>query len=188
MTGTAKISRALGAAILLLASCGLAAGQALNSGAKPLALNATLQESISLSLSAHAVNFTLFPGNATNAGSTSITATTRWTLTTARQRLNVYAFFSSSAAALTDGAGHNIPSSAFSISDNGAAFRTLVNTVPFGGANAGRRIARTRLNGGNQTGTRTDVMNFNIDLSPVGLRTLPTGTYTGTLTIQVQAI
>ena len=188
MTSTVKIMRAVGTAILLLSSCHLAAAQALNSGAKPIALNATLSESVTLALSGNAVNFTLFPGNANNPGSTSITATTRWTLSPGRARVNVYAFFSSAAAALTDGAGHNIPSSAFSISDNGGAFRTLVNNVPFGGANAGRRIGRTRLNGGNQSGSRTDLMNFNIDLSPVALRTLPTGLYTGTLTIQVQAI
>ena len=40
--------------------------------------------------------------------------------------------------------------------------------------------------GNNKTGTHSDVMNFNINLTP--LPTLPSGTYTGTLTIQAQAI
>ena len=42
------------------------------------------------------------------------------------------AFFSNSASALTDGAGNNIPSADFQISNNGGAFTALTNTVPFG--------------------------------------------------------
>jgi len=87
---------------------------------------------------------------------------------------------------LTDGAGDNIPSSAFQISDNGGAFNALVNTVPFGGANAGRRLARVRIGLGAATGKRTDTMNFNINLS--ALPNLPAGSYTGILNIQAQAI
>lgn len=100
--------------------------------------------------------------------------------------LNVYAFFSNSPSALTDGAGNNIPSADFQISDNAGPLTALTNTVPFGGANAGLQLSSTRILGNNKTGTRNDVMNFNINLSP--LPNLPAGTYTGTLTIQAQAI
>jgi hypothetical protein len=58
--------------------------------------------------------------------------------------------------------------------------------VPFGGTNAGLQISSTPILGNNKTGTHSDVMNFNINLTP--LPTLPSGTYTGTLTIQAQAI
>jgi len=159
--------------------------QVLNSGASPIALNAVLPDSITLTLSAHAVNFTLVGGSANNPGSTGITATTSWVMKPSVGTLNVYAFFSSSAAALTDGAGHNIPSADFQISDNGGAFAALTNTVPFGGANAGLQVSSVPIRGYNKTGTNSDLMTFNINLAP--LPNLPAGVYTGTLTIQAQA-
>ena len=181
-----KIARVLVFCGLLAAFASVAPAQVINSGARPITLNATLQDAITLQLSANAVNFALTAGSANNPGSTSITATTSWTLRPNVGSLSVYAFFSSSASALTDGSGNNIPSSAFSISDNGGAFLPLVNTVPFGGANAGRRLATTLILGNNKTGSRTDLMLFNIDLT--GVPNLPPGTYTGIVTIQAQAI
>jgi hypothetical protein len=171
------------AAALLAAS---ASAQVLNSAAKPIALNATLSQSLSVSLSGNAVNFNLTAGSGTNPGSTSITATTSWTLNQLVALVSVYAFFSSSTAALTNGAGDNIPSADFQISDNGGAFTALTSTAPFGGANAGLTLGQTLIILFNEKGSRTDVMNFNINLAP--LPTLPPGNYTGTLTIQAQAI
>ena len=87
---------------------------------------------------------------------------------------------------MTDGAaGDNIPSSAFTIADNAGAPAPLVNTVPFGGALAGLRLANVAITAANRAGTRTDVMAYNINLSALGQ--LPAGTYTGTLNIQCQA-
>jgi hypothetical protein len=163
-----------------------ARAQVLNSVASPITLTADLKESISVTLSANAVNFNLVAGSAANPGSTSITATTTWTLKPSRGALSVYAFFSNSTAALTDGAGDNIPSADFQISNNGGAFTALTNTVPFGGVNAGLLLGSTKILGNNKTGTRTDLMLFNINLAP--LPNLPAATYTGTLTIQAQAI
>lgn len=174
------------AASLLIFLMGVSSAQVINSGAKPIALNATLQEAVSVSLSANAVNFTLTGGSPNNPGSTTITATTSWTLRPNRGALSLYAYFASAASALTDGVGNNIPSSAFSISNNGGAFFALSNTVPFGGANAGLLLSTTRILGNNKTGSRNDVMKFNIDLS--GVPNLPSGLYTGTLVIQAQAI
>ncbi len=163
-----------------------ARAQVLNSAASTITLNAVLSQSVSVTLSANAVNFTLTSGSANNPGSTSITATTTWTLKPSVGSLKVYAFFSNSASALTDGAGNNIASADFQISNNGGAFNALTNTVPFGGANAGLQLSSTPILGNNRTGTRNDVMNFNINLVP--LPNLPAGAYTGTLTIQAQAI
>jgi hypothetical protein len=172
---------------LLLAAmfAGGARAQVRNSGASPIALNAVLADSITLTLSGNAVNFTMVGGSPSNPGNTSITATTTWLLRPNVNSLKLYAFFSSSTAALSDGAGHNIPSADFQISDNGGAFAALTNTVPFGGANAGLQVSSVRILGNNKTGTNSDVMTFNINLAP--LPTLPTGIYTGTLTIQAQA-
>jgi hypothetical protein len=175
-------------AALLLAAAMIAApacAQVRNSGASPIALNAVLSDSITLTLSGNAVNFTLVGGSATNPGSTGITATTTWVLKPSVNSLKLYAFFSSSTAALSDGAGHNIPSADFQISDNGGAFSALTNSVVFGGANAGLQVSSVPIRGYNKTGTNSDVMTFNINLAP--LPTLPAGVYTGTLTIQAQA-
>jgi hypothetical protein len=177
------------AAMLALAVTALSAhahGQARNSGAKTIALQAVLAPSLTVALSGNAVNFNMAFGSASNPGNTSITATTSWALNTAIGFVSLYAYFGSSVSALTDGAGNNIPSADFQISDNGGAFNALNTTVPFGGANAGRRVAATLIFLNNTSGQRTDVMNFNINLST--LPNLPAGNYTGTLTIQAQAI
>src|SRR5579871_1499013 len=126
-----RISRIAAVAVAMDFAASMASAQ-LNSGAQTIALNATLAESLTLSLSANAVNFTLAAGSATNAGSATITATTAWTLKPGRTAVGVYAYFASAAAALTDGAGDNIPSSAFFISDNRGASTALTSTVALG--------------------------------------------------------
>ena len=174
------------ATVLLAMAVGSTMASAqLNSGAQTIALNATLAESLTLTLSANAVNFTLAAGSAANAGSTNVTATTAWVLQPGRTAVGVYAYFASSAAALTDGAGDNIPSADFYIADNGGASTALTNTVAFGGANAGLLLANVPITAANKSASRTDTMAFNINLSTLGQ--LPANTYTGTLNIQAQA-
>ena len=178
-----------GMAVIALVIVGLTAtshAQVLNSGARTITLQAVLTDSISISLSSSAVNFNLTQGSASNPGSTGVTATTTWLLKPSIGSLSLYAYFSSSTAALTDGAGNNIPSADFQISNNAGPFTALTNTVPFGGANAGLQVSNVKILGNNRSGSRTDQMNFNINLST--LPNLPAGTYTGTLTIQAQAI
>jgi hypothetical protein len=167
-------------------SASMASAQ-LNSGAQTIALNATLTESLTLTLSANTVNFNLSAGSATNAGSAGITATTAWTLAAGRNSVGVYAYFSNAAAALTDGSGDNIPSSAFFIADNATPAAALTNTVAYGAANAGLKLATVAITGANRSGTRTDAMTFNINLTGGTLAQLPANTYTGTLNIQAQA-
>jgi len=175
-------------AVMVMAAARPGSAQVVASGVRAVSLDATLDESVTLSLSANAVNFSLVPGRASNPGSTNITATTTWTLQPAFLRnISVYAFFNNASTALTNGSGGNIPSSAFQISDNGGGLQALTNTVPFGGAGAGRLLGQsTEFLFFNQRGSRTDTMSFNIDLSQGTLPSLPAGTYTGTLTIQVQ--
>ena len=184
-----KTGRLLRIAVVLLAmtfAVSMASAQALNSGAQTIALNATLAESLTLSLSANAVNFTLTAGSANNAGSTNITATTAWTLKPGRTAVGVYAYFANAAAALTDGT-NNIPSSAFFIADNAGPSTALTSTVAFGAANGGYQMANVPITGTNKTSSRTDVMAFNINLTGGALPQLPASVYTGTLNIQAQA-
>jgi len=176
-------------AVLVLALAALtprSEAQVLNSGASTITLQAVLSDSLSVSLSGNAVNFTLTPGSASNPGSLGITATTSWALKPSVGSVKVYAFFASSAAALTDGAGDNIPPADFQISNNAGPFTALTTTVPFGGANAGLLLSTTRILGNNRSGSHTDLMNFNINLTTIP--SLPAATYTGTLTIQAQAL
>ncbi len=183
---TKYVSRMALIALIAAAASTMASAQALNSGAQAITLNATLAESLTLSLSSNAVNFTLAPGSATNAGSTNITATTSWVLASGRTAVGVHAYFASAAAALTGG-GNNIPSSAFFIADNGGSSTALTNSVAFGGANAGLQLANVAITGANRASSRTDVMAFNINLTGGTLPQLPAATYTGTLNIQAQA-
>jgi len=177
------------AAVLLGLSlaASLAEGQVINSGAQSINLSATLNESLTLSLSANSVTFALTAGSPSNPGSTGITATTSWVLNPGRTTVGVYAYFANAAAALTDGGSpaNNIPTSAFFISDNGTSLTAVTGTAPFGAANAGLQLASVTINGGNKSSSRTDLMTFNISL--ISLPQLPAGTYTGTLTIQAQA-
>ncbi|HEY1263696.1 MAG TPA: hypothetical protein VGF06_09240 [Terriglobales bacterium] len=185
MKATANLTRAalLG---LILAAAALAPAQVINSGAQTIALNATLNESLTLSLSGNSVNFNLTAGSAANAGSTNITATTSWVLKPSRTAVKVYAYFGSATAALTDGT-NNIPSSAFFIADNAGPSSALTNTVAFGAANAGLQLANVPITGANRAGSRTDIMAFNINLTGGTLPQLPASTYIGTLNIQAQA-
>jgi hypothetical protein len=181
---TRKLSRITAVALGLALATTMAAAQALNSGAQTIALNATLAESLTLSLSANAVNFTLAAGQAANAGSVPITATTTWTLKPGRTAVGVYAYFNTTTA-LTDGAGNNIPSSAFFVADNAAPSTALTANTPWT-TGTGLQMANVAINGLNRSSSRTDAMTFNINLST--LPQLPAATYTGTLNVQAQAI
>jgi hypothetical protein len=183
---TGKMLWAAMAGVVMALSASAASAQ-LNSGAQTIALNATLAESLTLTLSATSVNFALKAGNATNLGSAGVTATTTWALAAGRTSVGVYAYFTSATTALTDGAGDNIPSSAFYIADNAAPSAPLTNTVAFGAANAGLKLGTVAITGTNRSGSRTDAMTFNIDLSTGTLPQLPANTYTGVLNIQAQA-
>ena len=186
-SATKNMARVAVIAMIIAAASSMASAQVLNSGAQAITLNATLAESLTLSLTANSVNFSLTSGAATNAGSTNITATTAWTLKASRTAVGVFAYFTTATAALTDGAGNNIPSSAFFIADNGGTSTALTNSVAFGGANGGFQLANVPITTTNRAGNRTDIMAFNINLSGGTLPQLPAGTYTGTLNIQAQA-
>jgi hypothetical protein len=178
------VTRMVVVAIVLAFASSLASAQ-LNSNTQTIALSATLAESLTVSLSASSVNFNLTAGNATNAGSTGVTATTTWVLKPTRTAMAVYAYFASTNA-LTDGGGNNIPSSAFFIANNGGASTAVNQTFAgFGVAGSALRLANVTITNANRAGNRTDAMLYNINLST--LPQLPAGTYTGTLNIQAQA-
>jgi len=155
----------------------------LNSNIAGVNLSATLATSLTVSASPGLVNFALVRSG-TATGSSAITVNTSWVLNPGVARVRVYAYFTNAAAALTDGAGDNIPSSSVSGSANGGAFGTFTRPSPLSGATS-VRISRTAITGLNLSGSKVDTLNLTI--STTGLN-LPAGTYTGVLNIQAQAL
>lgn len=157
------------------------AGAQLKSNVASVNLNATLNTSITITATPGLVNFTLVRSGVAT-GTSPVTITTTWTLTTLLGSVAEYAYFSSSAAALTDGASDNIPSASVSGSVDRGAYTAFTGTSPFA---AGSGITLF-----NQfvflifPANRSDTLNLQI--STAGLN-LPAGTYTGVLHIQAQA-
>ena len=70
----------LGVSAVLVILCAVPASAQVNSVETTATLTAVLPESLTVALVPGAVSFALTGGSATNAGNTSITATTTWTL------------------------------------------------------------------------------------------------------------
>jgi hypothetical protein len=155
----------------------------LNSTSSGVTLTAILNTSLTVNASPGLVNFTLVPSG-TATGSSVITVNTSWTLKPSAGTVTVYAYFSSAAAALTDGAADNIPSSNVSGSVNSGAFGAFTGASPFA-AGSSITLSSWRILGFNRTGTHQDTLNLMI--STVGLA-LPAATYSGVLNIEDQAI
>jgi len=185
MNGRGAKRGALVAAMMALA-CLTARGQAYR--VRPLAPKVNPQiilgGTLSVSATPTLVNFSLVQKGVA-PGSPGVTVTTTWNVLGIITTLNLYGYFSSSSAALTDGRApaHFIPSSAvFGQVSTGlpTSYTAFTQTTPFSGA------AGLQLYTDDQFialfGSRTDVMNLRIDLTNVP--TLPSGTYTGTLTLQ----
>ncbi len=167
--------------IAVLASAASLPAQ-VNSNTAAVNLAAIMGSSISVSASPALVNFNLAPGGVAN-GSSTITVTTQWVLRPL-QNVTLYAYFTSAAGALTDGAGHNIPSSKVSGSPNGGAFTSFTGNSPFA-VGSSITIFTERVVGNNRNKIRNDTLGLQIDTSGLGL---PSGIYTGVLNLRAQAI
>jgi hypothetical protein len=188
---SAKLARHPRAALLLALLAGLAglagippvAHAQQNSTISNINLNAVLNTSLTVSAAPGTVNFAL-PPNGVASGSSAINITTTWTLSPSSGRVTIWAYFSSAASALSDGAGDNIPSAKVSGSPDGGAFTPFTGAGPFGAASS-LQVFFFRVLGFNKSGTRSDTLALQI--STAGLA-LPAGTYSGTLEIQAQAL
>jgi len=176
--------KALLALSLLFASCAVAQTSSNNSG---VLLTATLPESITVVAAPSAVVFTLSPGTTSN-GSSAVSITTAWILGATRSSLKLYGSFNSATAALTDGNGDNIPSAnVLGQVTTGVptSMTPFTQTAPFGSAGAGLELFSQGISPANLTGTRTDDLTLEIDLTNLAV---PAGVYVGTLDIQAQAL
>jgi len=179
----------IAAAFLCLLVIGARAAQAqISSNPVGVTLNATVDDSIAVTVSASNVGFNLIPGTGPTAGTPTVTVTTSWNLHPGgTPTLSLYGFFSSSAAALTSGApGGDIPSANVLAGINGGAPAAFTQTGPLGAAGASLQIFFIPISGVNKNSSRNDTLDLFINLtSQPGL---PTGTYTGVLSLQAQAL
>jgi hypothetical protein len=146
-------------------------------------LNATLNSGITITAAPGLVNFNLVP-NGTATGSSPITITTSWRLPVIFGNIIEYAYFTSPAAALTDGASDNIPSASVSGSFNGGAYTAFTGASPLAAGSSITLFNQFFFIFFTNPGTRTDTLNLQINTT--GLK-LPAATYTGVLHIQAQA-
>jgi hypothetical protein len=140
---------------------------------------------LTVSATPAAVSFALVHGGVA-AGSSGVTITTTWNVIGIGATLDLYGYFTSSTAALTDGRSPAdlIPSSAVLgqvTTGVPTTYTPFTQTAPFGAAGAGLELVNESF-GFTAGGNRTDVLNLEINLS--GVPKLPAGTYTGTLTLQ----
>ncbi len=175
---------------LSLLTSGVSAYGQLNSGTQSVTLTAVLSEILSISATPNNITFTLAQGGAATA-SAPVVITTNWLLLPTRANLVLDAFFASSSAALTDGAStpDNIPTSAvLGKVSTGAptSYTAFTQTAALGPAGAGLTLLTLPLSSSNRSGSRSDSLSLEINLS--ALPQLPAGTYTGTLTLQAQAL
>lgn len=169
--------------VLVLLLIGTPAQAQLNSNIAGVNLAANVTTFLSVTASPGLVNFALIPSGTSN-GSTAVSINTSWTLSPSVGAVTTYAYFTSAAVALTDGAGDNIPSSSVSGSVNGGAFTAFTGVSPFAAASS-VTIATIRILGNNKSGNQTDTLNMRINTTGLNL---PAANYTGVLTIRAQAL
>jgi hypothetical protein len=175
-----KLWLTLGAMALVLVLAPASHAQ-LNSNVATVNLNAVLGEALTVAAGPATVNFTLVPNGVAN-GSAPVSITTTWVLGVARTDVNLYAYFST-ADALTDGAGNNIPTANVNGSVNAGPAAPFTSATPFS-AN-GMTVFNQAVAGATLNSNRVDSIELNIDTTGLGL---PSATYLGVLNIQAQAI
>ena len=188
-----KLTQSIRYSLLAVLVCGAfsaAFGQITSSPPATVALTATLGESLTLSATPSTVTFALAQG-ATATGSSAVAIHTTWLLLPTRANLIIDGYFASATAALTDGDATPdlIPTSAVLgqvPTGTPTTFTAFTQTAALGPAGAGLTLVTLPLTVLNRAGTRTD--NLTLEINLAALPQLPAGTYTGTLTLQAEAL
>jgi hypothetical protein len=183
--------------VVLTYSIPQAAMAQINSTAGIVTLNASLTESLTVNVASGAVvNFTLAANTAANPGTTTSTVNTAWVLKPGRTAVSMWAWVANGAAALSDGAGDNIPASAVTAAASGSGSAGgALNASISGGAGVpafvtpaaatGVQIGSVAITGANKASGTTTTLTWNINTT--GVPQLPAAAYTGTVNIQAQA-
>ncbi len=176
--------------VLVCVSVATTALGQITSSTSTVSLTATLGETLTISATPGAVTFTLVQGG-TATGSSAVAIHTTWLLLPTRANLYLDGYFASATSALTDGNATPdlIPTSAvFGQVPTGSptTYTAFTQNTALGPAGAGLLLFTQSLTALNRAGTRNDNLSLQINLST--LPQLPAGTYTGTLTLQAQAL
>jgi len=188
-----KISiKILGTIALLVVALAVAVTPAVaqfNSNTGIVTINANLPEALTVNLTNSTITIPLLPNTAANQSTAPAAGTaiqTAWVLTPGRTTVKVFVY-SAVANPLSNGTD-TIPATKISISNTGqaGAYNPLATGAgPFG--NAGLQIgATTNITGANRASSRTDTIFFQIDTTFNAQ--LSAGLYTGTLSVQAQAL
>ncbi len=169
--------------VMALAFAAPRAAAQLKTNPAAVSLNATLNSGITITAAPGLVNFNLVRNGAAT-GSAPVTIITSWRLPLIFGNIAEYAYFTSPAAALTDGASDNIPSASVSGSLNGGAFTAFTGASPLAAGSSITLFNQFFFILFTNPGTRTDTLNLRIDTTGLNL---PAATYTGVLHIQAQA-
>jgi hypothetical protein len=164
--------------------------QATNSNIGTVTINATLTESLTVTInSGAAVTIPLLANTAVNGTATTTGVTTAWTLQPGRTSVAIWAYFGSATTALlhqTAGNTTDIPSSAVKIAVGAGPFNALTVVSPFNAAASGLQIGPSiAITGANKNSSRTHTLSYQIDTTVVPQ--LQADTYIGTLNIEAQA-
>lgn len=156
-----------------------------NSNTATITLNATLGASVTVAATPSNVNFTLQSGGAAT-GTPSVNITTTWILGS-QTSVKLVGYFSSATTALSDTSGNSIPTSEVFGQLNAGSFSPFTETTAvLGTSGASLTLFTQTISSSNLSSNRSDILNLKIDLT--SQPQLPAGTYTGTLTLQAQAI
>jgi len=162
----------------------------INSSTAGVLLTATLGELLTISATPSAVTFSLVQGGVA-VGSAPVAIQTKWLLLPTRANIFLNGYFASATAALTDGATtpDNIPASAVlgqMTTGSPTSYTAFTQNTVLGPVGAGLLLYTQSLTSLTRAVTRTD--NLSIEINLTSLPQLPAGVYTGTLTLQAEAL
>jgi hypothetical protein len=166
--------------------------QAQNSNVVTLQMSATMQESVSITLTGNANQTwpSLTPGIINASPSGPVNIATSWVLRPGRTQLRLYAFFGAGvalAAQSGDPSAVDIPGSAFLINSANLGTATPVNQINAAVPGVSLILRNTAISAANRNGNSSDDLDFSIDLSSAAMQQLPADLYLGTLSIMAQA-
>jgi hypothetical protein len=164
--------------------------QALDSSPATVSLTATLSESLTISATPAAVNFSLVSGG-TATGSAPVAIKTTWVLSSSRSSVTLTGWFSSATQALSSGGATPvyIPTSEVLGQVNSGTFNAFTQSPAAGAlgvAGASLALFTQSVTTANVSANRTD--NLNLEINLASQPQLPAGTYDGTLNLEAQAL
>lgn len=188
-SGKFRFNKVVGLVVFSMLTASAALCQT-NSNTQSVTLNASLPESLTIAATPSNVNFTLVNGGVA-AGSAPVAITTTWVLGASRSTVTLVGYFASATAALTDGAStpNNIPTSEVLgqvTTGTPTAFTAFTQSAVLGTAGTGLTLFTQAISSSNRAANRSD--NLNLEINLTAQPQLPAGSYTGTLTLQAQAL